>query len=69
MSAPEPAAKRFWILQLVRLSGVGLVLLGMAGFANRLGLNEAQGIVLIVGGFVAFFGFPVLLTKHWKTRE
>jgi len=62
------AAKRFWILQGLRLAGLGLALAGAMAIAGTLDLNEAQGAVLLIGGAVAFFLLPVLMAKHWKAK-
>ena len=69
MGQPDPAIGRFWLLQLIRLGGIIMVLAGAMAVAGRLDLSEGQGAVLMVGGAVAFFFLPVLLAKHWKSRE
>lgn len=69
MAQRDPAIGRFWLLQLVRLIGVVMVLTGAMAVAGRIGLSEGQGAVLMVGGGVAFFFIPILLSKHWKTKE
>ena len=69
MARSDKAARRFWLLQAVRLLGIAMVLCGAMAVAGRLGLNEAQGAVLFVGGAVTFFGVPVLLSKHWQLKE
>lgn len=60
---------RFLILQGLRLAGLAMALAGAMAIAGTLPLNEAQGAVLLIGGAVAFFFLPVLMAKHWKTRE
>ena len=69
MAQRDLAMGRFWLLQLVRLIGIVMVLAGAMAVAGRSGLNEAQGAVLMVGGGVAFFFIPILLSKHWKSKE
>ena len=60
--------RRFWILQALRLFGLGMALAGAMAVAGTLNLNEAQGAVLLIGGAVAFFLLPVLMAKHWKAK-
>lgn len=63
------AARRFWIVQGLRLLGLTLALAGAMAVAGTLDLNQAQGAVLLIGGAVAFFFLPVLMAKHWKASE
>ncbi len=63
------AMRRFWILQGLRLIGLGMALAGAMAVAGTLDLNEAQGAVLLIGGAVAFFLLPVLMAKHWKAKR
>lgn len=69
MSTPDPAIPRFWALQGARFGGVAMVLLGMTGFAENGYVSEAQGGVLIAGGLAMFFALPILLARHWKSKE
>ena len=64
--AEDRAAKRFFLLQAIRLSGVVLILLGVMTLAGTMAWPELVGVVLLVGGAVDFFFLPVLLAKHWK---
>ncbi|MDG6077996.1 hypothetical protein E3U23_02130 [Erythrobacter litoralis] len=67
-SDERTAMRRFWILQGLRLAGLGLALAGAMAIAGTLNLNQAQGAVLLIGGAVAFFFLPVLMAKHWKAK-
>ena len=66
MSNEDTAARRFFLLQAIRLSGVVLILLGAMTLAGVTGWPDMVGAVLLVGGAVDFFFIPVLLAKHWK---
>ena len=66
MSDEDKAARRFFLLQAIRLSGVVLILLGAMTLAGTLAWPQMVGVVLLVGGAVDFFLMPVLLAKHWK---
>ena len=66
MSDEDKAAQRFWLLQIIRLSGAVMVLLGVMAIAGALPWPQMGGVVLLVGGAADFFFIPVLLAKHWK---
>jgi hypothetical protein len=68
----DPAAARFAVLQLVRLSGALLALAGVLIITGKVTwlprLPEAAGYVLIAAGLVDFFVAPLLLARRWKSR-
>lgn len=68
----DPAAARFFILQIVRLAGAVAVLLGVLVQADRppVWLNALPswtGYVLALAGMIAFFALPKLLARRWKS--
>ena len=67
----DPAKAKFAAIQLARLSGVALVLVGLLVNADRLpalsGLPDAAGLVLIGIGLVDFFAVPTLLARRWRS--
>jgi len=71
MSEPDPAAARFMIIQIVRLSGVALVLLGLAIQSGRVaaldGIPAVVGYVLIAVGLIDTFVAPAVLARRWRT--
>ncbi|MEI6642484.1 MAG: hypothetical protein WCL10_10635 [Novosphingobium sp.] len=73
-AAPErdPAAARFAVLQLVRLSGALLALVGVLIVAGKVSwlpkLPEAAGYVLIAAGLIDFYALPPLLARRWKSK-
>ncbi|WP_298194259.1 hypothetical protein [Novosphingobium sp.] len=68
----DPAAARFAVLQLVRLSGALLAFAGVLIISGKVSwlpkLPEAAGYVLIGVGLVDFFAAPMLLARRWKSR-
>ena len=69
MEPNDPAAARFWLLQLLRLSGVVMAVLGAMILAGSLDAPAALGVVLLAGGVVEFFFVPAILARRWKVRE
>lgn len=73
MTTPhDPAAARFFILQIVRLAGAVAVLLGVLVQAGRapawLGaLPTWTGYIFALAGMIVFFGLPKLLARRWKS--
>ena len=71
MTEPDPAAGRFAVIQLLRLSGVAMVLVGLLIAAGRTellaGVPDAVGYALIAGGLADFFVVPTLLARRWRT--
>lgn len=61
------ARQRFMLLNLVRLSGVALALVGLAAIAGKLGLGKEVGAVLFVIGLFEALIAPIFLAKRWKS--
>lgn len=70
---PDPAVARFAVLQMVRLSGAVLVLIGMMLVAGRLpmlaGVPRLMGYVVAGAGLIDFFVVPPLLAKKWRSPK
>ena len=70
---PDPAAARFAIIQIVRFSGVALVLLGLAIQSGRVaaldGVPAAVGYAVIAAGLIDVFVAPALLVRRWRTPK
>ena len=68
---PNSAAARFAIIQIVRFSGVALVLLGLAIQSGRVaalaGIPAWIGYVLIAVGLIDTFVAPAVLARRWRT--
>ena len=71
MSANDPAAARFMIIQIARFSGVALVLLGLAIQSGRVaaldGIPAVVGYVFIAVGLIDTFVAPAMLARRWRT--
>lgn len=69
----DPAAARFAVLQLVRLSGAVLTLLGVLVLSGRPtflpAMPVAAGYVLAGIGLFEFFALPKLLAARWRTPK
>ena len=63
----NPAKARFLTLQLVRLSGVAMVIIGLLTTQKALPLPKEAGFVLLITGMVEVFVVPHLLAKRWKS--
>ncbi|MBD2842586.1 hypothetical protein [Erythrobacter rubeus] len=60
------ARKRYLLLNAVRIGSLGAILLGIAIARNVIDLPFALGVVLSVGGLIAFFFAPRTLARRWK---
>lgn len=67
MAEADPAAARFWMLQLMRLGGLLLVLGGVLIISGTVPGPEVLGYGLLVFGAVEFFAMPVMLARRWKS--
>ncbi|WP_298336863.1 hypothetical protein [uncultured Erythrobacter sp.] len=71
--APTPeevvAAKRYTLMNLVRIGAVISVILGIAVAQGAVDLPYALGVVLAVAGLLAFFFVPPLLVRRWKAGD
>ncbi|CAM4092110.1 hypothetical protein NOLU111490_07135 [Novosphingobium lubricantis] len=68
----DPAVARFAVLQMMRLSGVVLLLLGVLIIAGKApaflsGLPEAAGYALALIGLADFVVVPHMLARRWRT--
>ncbi|MBT8428110.1 MAG: hypothetical protein KJO02_08795 [Erythrobacter sp.] len=66
MAEPDPAARKFWILQATRFGAVLMVFIGALIIGKILDLPEAVGYVLLVIGAVEFFLVPRFLMRSWQ---
>lgn len=64
------AQYRFLILNLVRISGAIMLVLGLAIIARGVfDLPELAGYVLFAIGIIDFMLVPLLLAKKWKSPK
>ena len=71
LPTPEEAtaAKRYTVMNLVRLAAIPAVIAGLAIANGSLDLPYALGVVLAAAGLFAFFFVPALLAKRWKAGD
>lgn len=69
MAERDPAAGRFLMLQIVRLGGVLMVVIGAMMLAGTLDAPDAVGFALMVMGVVEFFVLPLLLARMWRSGD
>ena len=67
MAEPDPAARRFWIIQLARFGAAIMVMLGALIIARLIDLPQPVGYVLLVIGAVEFFVVPNILSRKWRS--
>jgi hypothetical protein len=63
----DPARSRFFVIQLLRLSGVAFVLVGLAILNGVIELPEIAGYVILGIGLIDTLIAPILLSRAWKT--
>jgi hypothetical protein len=62
------AQYRFLMLNLVRVTGAVMLVIGLAVIARgTFGLPKSAGYVLFLVGFIDFLVVPVFLAKRWKS--
>ena len=71
MTESDPAAGRFAVIQILRVTGVAMVVVGLLIVAGRTallaGVPDALGYALIAVGLADFFVVPTLLARRWRT--
>lgn len=63
----DPAKARFFVIQLLRLSGVAFVLVGLAILNGVIALPDIAGYVILGVGLVDTLIAPTMLARIWKT--
>ena len=71
---PEALAKkRFLAINLVRLSGLALVLIGLLFAADKIAIAQPPrhfiGMLMIVLGMIEYFVMPKFFAKRWKSAD
>ncbi|MEP7221437.1 MAG: hypothetical protein ABI673_02090 [Novosphingobium sp.] len=64
---PDPAKARFFAINLMRISGAALVMLGLGVQLGKIDLPPIAGPILAFIGMFDMFIMPVVLAKRWKT--
>ena len=65
----DPARRRFFTIQAVRLAGVAFVVLGMVIVSGKLPWPVWLGYLLLVNGLVDVFVIPIKLARKWRTPQ
>lgn len=63
----DPAFTRWAVIQLVRVSGVSLVLIGALGMAGKIAMPPLAGFAIASAGLIGAATFPILLARKWKS--
>lgn len=63
------ARNRLVMLNLVRLSGLAMVLIGIAIHFGKIASPEWVAYVFTAMGLVDFFFMPNLVARNWRTRD
>jgi hypothetical protein len=63
------AQKRFFLLQLIRFSGLALVMLGIAISVGQIDLPSQAGFVISLIGMIEFFFLPWFLASRWNKED
>lgn len=66
----EIAARRFFMLNAIRITGAIMIAIGLAIIANGFaGMPMLFGVVLLVFGILEFIVAPVFLARAWKSKN
>lgn len=65
----DPALGRWIVIQLVRLSGVALVVVGAMGMAGVIDMPPLAAFAVASAGLIDAAIFPILLARKWKSPE
>lgn len=65
--AESLARSRFLVIQLIRLSGLAMLLVGALVVAGKIDLPRVAGFVLLGIGLVDMLLAPILLARRWKS--
>ena len=65
----QRARQRFMLLQIVRLGGAAMAMIGAVIISGRLIDMPALGYALLVLGALEFFLLPNLIAKGWRTPD
>lgn len=63
------AAKRYTVMNLVRLGAIVAVMAGIATAQGLVALPYALGVGIALAGLLAFFFAPALMAKRWKASD
>ncbi len=72
MPSPEEDARakgRFMVINLMRIGGIAMILMGIAVLQRMISLPDWTGYLLIVLGMMETFLVPTLLARVWSSNN
>lgn len=64
------ARNRYFVLSLMRLTGVAMTILGIVVTAGRIeGVPVAAGYLLVLAGLIEMAVVPRMLARKWRTPD
>lgn len=69
MADEETVARRFWVIQMARLSAFVMVFIGALIVSKIIDLPDFVGYIILVIGLAEFFVVPMVLSKRWKSSD
>ena len=67
LSPEDQARQRFMVLTMMRLSGIVLMVFGLAIAAGKIDLPAVAGYAMIAVGALDALVMPMVLIKAWKS--
>jgi hypothetical protein len=64
---PDQAKGRFLVLQMLRLSGVALVMFGLMVLNGKVPIPAVAGYAFILAGVADALVLPAVLARSWKS--
>lgn len=65
----ETARARFFLMNMMRLLGAIMIILGMLVTSGTLDWPRVVGYALLIFGLVDFFVVPLVLARKWRSPE
>ncbi len=65
--ADKLARQRLIVMNVVRLGGIVLAMIGLAGIAGKLPIGREIGAFLFIMGLFEALFMPTFLAKRWKS--
>ena len=69
MADQDTVARRFWVIQMARLSAFVMVFIGALIVSKIIDLPDFVGYIILVIGLAEFFVVPMVLSKRWKSSD
>ena len=69
MADADPAARRFYAIQLLRLGGALMVVGAILAMNGAVALPDVIAYLLLALGLTGFFIMPTFLARKWSSRR